>query len=66
MLAQKALPEDSDEDTPIQEMKVTFTRIQDALEGDDFFAKIRTQGLLKPVGERQISNKMREKLLNWL
>lgn len=47
-------------------MRVTFVRVQDALETDLFFAKIRTHGLMRPVGERQVTGKMRGKLLGWL
>jgi hypothetical protein len=66
MLAHSAHLSDSEEDTPIDEMRVTFVRVQDALETDLFFAKIRTHGLMRPLGERQVTGKMRGKLLSWL
>jgi hypothetical protein len=66
MLAETVHHEDSDEETPLEELKLTFAQVQDALEAEPFFAKIRTYTLAQPQGERKINGKMRGKLLAWL
>lgn len=58
--------EESDEETPLQELTHTFTRVQEALEALPFFALIRAHALTKIQGEKKITGKMRGKLLQWL
>ena len=66
MIAQAEYLEDSEEESPLEDLRLTFARIQDALEADPFFASIRAHSLPKPVGGRQVTGRMRGKLLGWL